>query len=894
MVFLAKFKIEAVAALLLASSNLIEAATTGPSDTPIATTAPNLPAGKVANTAPPGPFFQDFKPPFPTDAWWSGYTVGTQDATVAGPFPFESATTNITINFGISNKRDFDGTSIHQPTQTDWGVGIAGLPNDLNHRKATSWDTQTVCLQYFTDSGSTMSSCMVPGSPYMTFTFKNAAVTFNSLNGNLGGVQWVANGTKAKITNDAGTYLLYALNGTLSLTQNQNILKSQDGYTGTIRMALLNETSQEAILDKYVGTYPTGLNMSYQVTGDTSTQTWKWDVAGNSTSLLTLSWPHHRKVLSNPTFENIQYLTTKGYMKGVVGSTWTLTHQLPNITWFPPNAPQQSCLSQLNQTLEYDVNSLAVMVPGDFYYWGGSFARAARIALIAEHIGRNDLVNTVVNILKQSFAYWLDPTHQPAAGYETGWGGFINAQGWNNTWVDFGNGYYNDHHFHYGYFLYGASVIGKYDSAWLSQNHDFLTHVARDIGNPSPNDPYYTVTRHMDFFAGHSWASGIANGAGSRDQESTGEAINGYYGLLMFAEVTKNSALIDYARMLLAIEEMGAQTYWHLYPSVTADTPYPEQAFRQLTTVGNVEDWQVGAWLFWGAQRTEIAAIQMLPVTPIGEVTYDKAWIQGVIPYCQGELNDPTIGDAFKSVIYAAYSAVNPQQAFNYSQSLSDYGSGNSASNQLYFISTRSSSSDICSATLQTPQGNYYIQDTASGNYVTVSSGGTLAATASGTSQATAFTLAYMPGGGSILSQSNNMYVTADPNGQSPLAAARTVASSYETFRWLIQDDGSYEVEALVNHADLTSTSAGLVNNANSTDGVAPGKYKLVKTGASVNTAAPLMASLKHSTVTISTGVPLSTAMPFSTAVSSPKATPKAPAKPKKSSSAAAVKTTSH
>lgn len=28
----------------------------------------------------------------------------------------------------------------------------------------------------------------------MTFTFKNAAVTFNSLNGNLGGVQWVANG----------------------------------------------------------------------------------------------------------------------------------------------------------------------------------------------------------------------------------------------------------------------------------------------------------------------------------------------------------------------------------------------------------------------------------------------------------------------------------------------------------------------------------------------------------------------------------------------------------------------------------------------------------------------------------------------------------------------------
>jgi endo-1,3(4)-beta-glucanase len=237
---------------------------------------------------------------------------------VSGPFPFESATQNTSVVFGISNSRNFDGTSIHQPTQTDWGVGIVGQPNDLVHRKATSWDTQTVCLQYFTDTGATMSSCMVPGSPYMTFTFKNAAVAINSLNGNAGSVQWVTNGkhtlrklmfgvinakeniatcpagTKAKITNSAGTYLLYSLNGTLALTQNGNILQSQTGYSGTIRMALLNETSQEAILDQYVGTYATGLTMSYAISGNTSTQTWQWTTAGTSSNLLLLSWPHHR------------------------------------------------------------------------------------------------------------------------------------------------------------------------------------------------------------------------------------------------------------------------------------------------------------------------------------------------------------------------------------------------------------------------------------------------------------------------------------------------------------------------------------------------------------------------------------------------------------------------
>jgi endo-1,3(4)-beta-glucanase len=154
----------------------------------------------------------------------------------------------------------------------------------------------------------------------------------------------------------------------------------------------------------------------------------------------------------------------------------------------------------------------------------------------------------------------------------------------------------------------------------------------------------------MNWFAGHSWAIGIANDAGSRDQESTDEAINGYYGLHLWAKVTNKLQLIDYSRMLIAIEQSGAQTYWHLYPnSDDPETPYPEQALRDLTTIGNVEGWQADARLFWGTQCTEIAAIQMLPVTAIGELTYDPAWMQGVLLYCMGELMDPTIGDEIKS-----------------------------------------------------------------------------------------------------------------------------------------------------------------------------------------------------------------------------------------------------
>ena len=50
---------------------------------------------------------------------------------------------------------------------------------------------------------------------------------------------------------------------------------------------------------------------------------------------------------------------------------------------------------------------------------------------------------------------------------------------------------YNDHHFHYGYFLYAAAVVGKTDPAWLKEWAPAFSHMIRDIANPSADDPLY-------------------------------------------------------------------------------------------------------------------------------------------------------------------------------------------------------------------------------------------------------------------------------------------------------------------------------------------------------------------------------------------------------------------
>jgi len=270
-------------------------------------------------------------------------------------------------------------------------------------------------------------------------------------------------------------------------------------------MAKLKDPSQEAILDASAATYATGLTMSYAVANDVSTQTWTWNVVGTASKLLILSWPHHRysilvsftytpscrqfrhilfiniccipllrKVLQAPTYANIQYLTLKGYMKGVLGNKWTLKHALPTISWFSQNPVQASCLLELNRTLEVEVNALKKVVPNDFYYWGGEFAAKAQLATIAEQIGRMDLVGKVVDVLKQSVVYFFNPTNIPSAKYEPAWGGFSNGDGWTDSDAH-GKDFYNDHHYCYSYLLHGAAVIGKYDPVWLQQNLDFFT-----------------------------------------------------------------------------------------------------------------------------------------------------------------------------------------------------------------------------------------------------------------------------------------------------------------------------------------------------------------------------------------------------------------------------------
>ena len=95
------------------------------------------------------------------------------------------------------------------------------------------------------------------------------------------------------------------------------------------------------------------------------------------------------------------------------------------------------------------------------------------------------------------------------------WGGVVSTATYTtgNAGADFGNTYYNDHHFHYGYFVNAAALIGHMEPTWIPKNKDYVNMLVRDYANPSSQDPFFPQFRNFDIIHGHSWAHGLFESA---------------------------------------------------------------------------------------------------------------------------------------------------------------------------------------------------------------------------------------------------------------------------------------------------------------------------------------------------------------------------------------------
>jgi len=430
--------------------------------------------------------------------------------------------------------------------------------------------------------------------------------------------------------------------------------------------------------------------------------------SSSSEELIMFALPHHQHDLGNSTTD-ICVPTFLGRTCLVEGSTWSLSEDISSPIEFvasrPPDAKIIPDLAKsLKDDIRYQLSDNVMRGAADTYFPGKVLARVGRVIAIASELktlSEGDVekvlalynddvpedaisasmeaassvslptdkeIQSSVEMLKKAVDIWLSPESEALFVYDKSWGGLVNcgckystkdSHGHcKNTYPvcpaledvneNFGNGFYNDHHFHYGYHVYAAAVVAAHDPEWAAESFDSILLYIRDFANPSEDDPYFPSYRQKDWFLGSSWAAGIISGENSphgRNQESSSEAIAAYeavavYGSTMvrvFEEADASSSQLEQAKavqnagqLLTLTEVRAANRYWHVWSSDEHTNIYPS-GYKRLV-VGMLYETMASFQTWFGPEPIFSYGIQLIPLTPIGEYRDDPVWASELYP----------------------------------------------------------------------------------------------------------------------------------------------------------------------------------------------------------------------------------------------------------------------
>lgn len=319
---------------------------------------------------------------------------------------------------------------------------------------------------------------LVQGMGFITAIYRNlmpsiqSAVFFRSL---VKSPQTGSGIFKYQLTlEDGKSWLLYAIPNNGQDPQLQLVSSSQiqgtRGWNGTIQVSHNNAgQAGETIYDISAGVYPIGGNVVAGVSGATGTYRLGWTKGGvTSKKLLMFALPHHVATFDSVTASqktNLRLQTTsKGIATAVYADIWTLVEpSLPiDMTFAPwtPNLKTKSTFSTnaaniIKQVAASEVsqNMNAQTYLDSMYFSGKALSKFAMIVYtIHDLLHEPDFAAMGLEQLKGAFAKFVTNQQIYPLVYDSKWGGIVSSATYQSKDPnqDFGNTYYNDHHFHYG------------------------------------------------------------------------------------------------------------------------------------------------------------------------------------------------------------------------------------------------------------------------------------------------------------------------------------------------------------------------------------------------------------------------------------------------------------
>lgn len=622
--------------------------------------------------------------PLPTNRWWQNMVLGDGAATCnALPYLVQTHADGLRL---CLPERVASADFVLSPFVANWRMSAAGAANFA--REVTDFDDLSVTVEW-SGAGGVMTSPLVRGMSSVTMDYVGASPEISTIHAILdinGEGLGPAAGSRFEIELNNGTTWVMHTETAVSLSVNGGALSWGADWSGWVRLTALDvpgfASLDAATVDAQIAAVPTGGAVEATVNGDLAELVFHWEINGGAVDgggvPLMFCLPHHRDGLVEPTESACAVTTIKGEALGVLAASWHMTEALPTIGFEAPGGIPTQLVPPLEAALAADIDF--PVTAGDTYFGGKQLAAIARLALIADELGQVAMAAQARANLAAALNPWLAGTNGDPLRYDTDWGGIISTSG-----GSFGQGLYNDHHFHYGYFLYAAAALAKEDSAWAAEWADEVNQLARNLANPSATDPHYTQARNKDWFVGHSWASGLYTFGDGRNQESSSEAVNAWYGVYLWGLASNQTQIAQLGRLLLATEIRSTQTYWQIDSS---DGIYPEP-FASRKVVGVLWSTKVDHATFFGGNLEFIHGIQMLPFTPITESLLEPAWVVEEYPVVSEALSSPDIGDGWRGFIYMTHAILDPVAAWDEVMTLNGHDDGNTLTNTLYWIATR-------------------------------------------------------------------------------------------------------------------------------------------------------------------------------------------------------------
>lgn len=363
----------------------------------------------------------------------------------------------------------------------------------------------------------------------------------------------------------------------------------------------------------------------------TSTLSTEWEVdaenlrrGGDAAPVVQGFLPHVWKhtVGAELPFNGICYLTPRGTMKIATAADgrFAYAYRFPGmLPWYGAPAEGDS------EKNGYDPEKMRQLMQayangggfgGDTYWGGKGLTQMALNMTFAKETGQTEIYETAKKRLRDALVNWL--TYTPGENtmffsYYPRWGGMLGFD------VSYDSDAFNDHHFHYGYFIYAGALLCMEDESFRAGYGELLKMIAKDYANYDRTDDRFPFLRTLDPWAGHSYAGGLGdhgndNGNG---QESSSEAMQGWGGVYMLGVALGDRELRDAGIFGWMTESRGTVEYWfdrdHIHPDRPHNydyTLYKSPYNTNLTSKG------IGWWTWFSGDPLWMHSIQWMPVSP--------------------------------------------------------------------------------------------------------------------------------------------------------------------------------------------------------------------------------------------------------------------------------------